>query len=114
MINCAGLAQLASSSNLHIVYGAGTAQTPIDLGVNFPADTLSADAYELAMFSPPSGEVIYQVTRLNTGNVATGTLAAGSVPIGTTLLCHQLWRTNNATALAVGLDICGIYMETDV
>jgi hypothetical protein len=29
------------------------------------------------------------------------------------LLCHQLWRTNNATALAVGLDICGIYIETD-
>lgn len=114
LTNCVGVAQLSTSANLRIVYGAGTAQTPIDLGADFPANTLSADAYELTLFSPPTGEVQYQVTRLNTGNTASGTLAAGSVPLGTTLLCHQLWRSNNATALAVGLDICGIYIETDV
>ena len=64
--------------------------------------------------APPSagGVVYYQVTRLNTGDVASGSFTT-NLPLGTVLLCHQLWRTNNATALAVGLDVAGIYMETD-
>lgn len=114
LTNCVGVAQLSTSNNLQIVYGGAAAQTPIDLGASFPANTLSQDAYELALFSPPSGGVYYQVTRLNTGDKASGFLAAAATPTGSTLLCHQLWRTNNATALAVGLDICGIYIETDM
>ena len=80
---------------------------------NFPANTLSADVYELTMFSPPSsGNVYWSVTRLNTGHKAEGTYTAG-LPSSSTLLCHNNWRTNNATALAVGIDLCGLYMETD-
>lgn len=110
LVNSIGVAQLSTSSNLH-VYGAGaTVDTPVDLGANFPAGGNVA-AYELTMFSPASGGCQWQVTRLDTGDVASGTFAAA--PLGTVLLCHQLWRTNNATALAVGLDICGIYIETD-
>ena len=110
LVNVLGVAQLSTSSNLH-VYGAGAAAgTPVDLGVNFPASGNVA-AYELAMFSPAGGGCQWQVTRLDTGAVASGTFA--TVPLGTVLLCHQLWRTNNATALAVGLDVCGIYIETD-
>lgn len=112
LTNSVGVAQLSGSSNLHIVFGGAAAGTPVDLGANFPANTLSADAYELSMFSPAAGNLNWQVTRLNTGQVASGQITSG-LPLGTTLLCHQLWRTNNATALAVGLDICGIYMETD-
>jgi hypothetical protein len=113
ILNCVGVAQLSSSTNLHIVWGGASANTPIDLGASFPANTSTADAYELSLFAPAAGGAIhYQVTRLNTGDVATGSLTTG-LPLGTTLLCHQLWRTNNATALAVGLDICGIYIETD-
>jgi hypothetical protein len=115
--NMAGVAQISTSNNLQIVYGGSAAQAAIDLGVNFPANTLSADLYELALFAPPDMQVIhYQVTRVNTGDVATGTLsgAVGTViPAATTFLAHSVWRCNNATAAAVGIDVVSVYIETD-
>ena len=111
-VNCIGVGQIAASDNLHIIRGNATAKTPIDLGANFPANT-NSDAYELNLFSPPAGGVHWQVRRLNTAFEATGFLPSTEIPIATQLLCHQLWRCNNATALAVGLDVCGIYIETD-
>lgn len=111
--NAVGVCKLSTSNNLHFYCAGSTATTAIDLGASFPANTLSTDVYELAMFAPSiGGEVNYTVTRMNTGDVASGKITTG-LPLGTQLLCHQIWRTNNATALAVGLDICGIYMETD-
>ncbi|MBX9754541.1 MAG: hypothetical protein K2X80_07275 [Pseudomonadaceae bacterium] len=110
LVNSLGVCRLSTSSNLWI-YGAGaSAGTPVDLGVNFPANNPNA-AYELALFSPSAGGGYWQVTRLDTGDVASGTFSV--VPLGTVLLCNQLWCTNNATALACALDICGIYIETD-
>ena len=111
-VNCIGVGQIGTSGNLHIIRGNATAKTPIDLGANFPANT-NADAYELSLFAPPAGGCYWQVRRLNTTFEATGFLPSTEIPIATQLLCHQLWRCNNATALAVGLDVCGIYIETD-
>lgn len=111
-VNCVGVGQLSTSTNLHIIYGNATAKTAIDLGANFPANT-NADAYELNLFAPNSGGVWYEVKRLNTSFSAVGFLPSTDTPVATTLLCHQAWRTNNTTALAVGLDLCGIYIETD-
>ena len=111
-INCLGVGQIGTSNNLHIIRGNATAKTPIDLGVSFPANT-NADAYELNLFAPPAGGCYWQVRRLNTTFEATGFLPSTEIPVATQLLCHQLWRCNNAAALAVGLDVCGIYIETD-
>lgn len=111
-VNCLGVGQIGTSDNLHIIRGNATAKTPIDLGANFPANT-NADAYELNLFAPPAGGCYWQVRRLNTTFEATGFLPSTEIPVATQLLCHQLWRCNNATALAVGLDVCGIYIETD-
>ena len=111
-INCIGVGQIAASDNLHIIRGNATAKTPIDLGANFPANT-NSNAYELNLFALPSGGCHWHVRRLNTAFEATGFLPSTEIPIATQLLCHQLWRCNNATALAVGLDVCGIYIETD-
>lgn len=111
-VNCLGVGQIGTSNNLHIIRGNATAKTPIDLGADFPANT-NNDAYELSFFAPPAGGCYWQVRRLNTAFEATGFLPSTEIPIATQLLCHQLWRCNNATALAVGLDICGIYIETD-
>jgi hypothetical protein len=115
-----GMGHGASDTTMHIYYGGTSAQTPIDLGANFPANTRSTDVYELALFSPPNvtGTVYYEVTRINTGNVATGTLTDGGggtiLPSATTLLSYlRLWRSNNATALAVAYDIMSDYIETD-
>lgn len=113
LTNAVGVGQLSTSTNLHVYCAGATAATPIDLGANFPANTLSADAYELTMFAPAAGGVVHwQVTRLNTGDVASGSFTT-NLPLGTQLLAIQAWRTNNATAAAVGLDICGLYIETD-
>ena len=117
LTQCVGVGHGAADTNLFLYYGGTAAQTPIDLGVNFPTDTRSVDVYELSLFAPPdtSGTINYEVRRLNTGHVATGTLsgAGAVVPSTTTLLAPWGYRTNNATALAVGLDVMSAYIETD-
>ena len=119
LTNSIGVGHGAADTNLKIYYGGSAAQTAIDLGSNFPVNTLSTDVYELALFAPPSSNntVYYEVTRLNTGNVAAGTLtgtAGTALPASTTLLSYQrAWRCNNATAKAVGLDVMSDYIETD-
>lgn len=91
----------------------GTA-TAVDLGANFPANTLSTDLYELVLFCPPNASGVgYRVERLNTGHVAEGTLAT-DLPASTTLLSPQVWRNNGASALAVGIDVVSQYLETSV
>jgi hypothetical protein len=94
------------------------AQTPIDLGPDFPANTANVDFYELALFAPASETVCHwMVRRLNTGHVAEGVISGvvGTQVPGTTQLIALPWayRTNNATALVVGLDVSSVYTETD-
>jgi hypothetical protein len=119
LTNSIGVGHGAADTTLRLYFGGSAAQAPIDLGANFPANTRSTDAYELALFASPNlTSVGYMVTRLNTGNVASGLLtgetAGVQLPAPTTLLTyHKAWRTNNTTALAVGLDIISDYIETD-
>lgn len=81
------------------------------LGANFPANTSSVDAYELVLSAAPNGTTIgYRVERLNTGAVTSGTLST-NLPLNTTLMGIQMWRCNNATALAVGIDLMSLYIE---
>jgi len=118
LTNSIGVGQGAADTNLKLYYGGSAAQTPIDLGANFPANTSNTDWYELTLFAPPTSNntVYYQVKRLNTGNVTSGTLSgtAGTVlPDNTTYLAIRNWRTNNATAASVTFAIGTMYMETD-
>lgn len=119
LVNCVGVGNGASDTNLMLYYGGSAAQTPINLGSSFPANTLSTDAYELALFSPSSvqAQVYYEVTRLNTGDVVTGVLqdtGGIALPSFVQLLTYSWnYRTNNATALAVSLDLMSDYIETD-
>ncbi len=120
LTNVIGMGHGASDTTMRIFYGGSAAQSPIDLGANFPANTRSVDVFELALFAPPgaANTVHYHVTRLNTGDEASGTLTAGTpgtqLPLSTTMLTNQWgYRTNNATALAVSLDVMSDYIETD-
>jgi hypothetical protein len=118
LTNCIGVGQGASDTNLFIYYGGSAAQTPINLGASFPSNTSNTDLYELTLFASPTSNntVYYQVRRLNTGDVANGTLTgtAGTVlPLNTQVIGYRAWRTNNATATAVNLAIVGVYCETD-
>lgn len=119
LTNGIGVGHGAADTNLKIFYGGSAAQAPIDLGANFPANTLSTDWYELTLYAPSNADntVWYRVCRLNTGHVAQGQLTAATagtqLPLNTTLMNLQAWRTNNATALAVGLDFGTIVIEKD-
>lgn len=118
LTNCIGIGHGAADATMRLYYGGSVAQTPIDLGVNFPTDTRSVDMYELALFAPPNESVVkYEVTRLNTGHVASGTLSGDlgvALPAPTTFLAAPwAYRTNNATLLAAAIDVASIYIETD-
>lgn len=112
-----GVAQLSTSNNLHLVYGGSATQTAIDLGASFPANGASTAAYELQLFAPSGAQTVgWMVTRLDTGDTVSGILSGTvgtAIPLGTTGLNHAAWRCNNATALACGLDIVQVYIETD-
>jgi hypothetical protein len=113
-----GVGKGGADDNLSIFYGGTAAQTPIPLGANFPANTENVDLYELALFSPPdvAQTVHWQVTRLNTGHVASGTLTGGAavLPAADVLLTpFTSIVSNNATAAEVAIDIVSVYAETD-
>lgn len=118
-LNSIGMGHGTTDTNMFIYYGGTVAQPPIDLGPNFPCDTSNTDVYELALFAPPNNTGIHwQVTRLNTGHVASGFIPATSInvtlPSDKTLLTyHNMIRYNGTTALAVGLDVMSDYIETD-
>lgn len=115
LTNCIGIGHGASDTNMKLFYGGSSAQTPVDLGAGFPLD-LSTTPYELALFSPPGTTTVYwQVTNLATDATQSGqvTGAAAVMPQETTLIAPWGYRTNNATALAVGLDVMSAYIETD-
>jgi hypothetical protein len=118
LTSCIGIGHGASDTNFKIFYGGSAAQTPIDLGANFPCNTRSTDMYELALFAPPSvaNTVRWMVTRLNTGHVESGTISGGAtvLPQSSTLMAGlHGYRTNNATPLAVAIDFSRYYLETD-
>jgi len=117
--NCFGLAKLSTdNTQWYIVYGGSAAQTSIALGTSLGAPTLTNTAWDLTFFSPPNSNntVYYSVTNLGSDVTVYGTLtgtAGTALPLSTALLAPCSWRCNNATALAVGLDICSLYIETD-
>lgn len=120
LTNSIGACQLSTdNTQWYLCYGGSTAQTAIALGTGIGAPTSTSDVYEIALFSSPNsnGVVGYQVTNVVTGVNSSGTLTPITVgvqtPASTTLLTPQIWRSNNATALAVGIDILSIYIETD-
>lgn len=117
LTNCIGIGHGAADTNMKLFYGGTSAQTPIDLGVNFPITHGSVNVYELRLYSASnSGNVEYRVTRLNTGHTASGIIEnTGStvLPTNTTLINTWGYRTNNATGASVAIDVMNIYIETD-
>lgn len=114
LTNIIGVGHGAADTNLKVYYGAGTAATPIDLTNAFPTNTLSTEVFEVNLFAPPQTSLTcyYDIIRLNTGDRASGILQS-NLPASTVLLGWNCWRCNNATALAVGFDLCNFYIETD-
>ena len=117
--NAFGLAQISTdATQWYITYGGSAAQTAVALGTTIGAPTLTNTVWDFSLFAPTNSNntVHYQLTNLSSGVVVTGTLtgtAGTALPASTALLAPIAWRCNNATLLAVGLDISSMYIETD-
>jgi hypothetical protein len=115
-LNFLGMAHDAADTNWQIMFndGAGAA-TKVDLGASFSrSPTVSTVMYDLVLWCAPNTTTVnYEVKNLANAAVATGTMTT-NIPANTQLLTWQLWRSNNATAAAVALDIASIYIETEL
>ncbi len=87
--------------------------TKTPLGAAFPSNTQNTDVYEVMLFAAAADtKISYRVTRLNTGDVAEGSVAS-DLPLNTTGIFPIIARGNMGTAAAVGIDIFGMTLETD-
>jgi hypothetical protein len=83
------------------------------------AGAAGGQMYDLTLFAPNNlnGTIAYQVDRIGTAYSATGTITPATpgtqTPASNILLAPRFWRSNNATALAVGMDISSMYIEAD-
>lgn len=123
LTNAIGMARSTTTSNW-VIYGAnGTANsTLIDLGTNFPAGTVSTDIYRLMLFCPPNGTSVgWRVQRLNANDSTTGQpyTASGTItnsaqiPANTAFLAAYGWSSTGTLAGTAGIDLIGLYVETD-
>lgn len=122
LTDCVGFGGLSTSSNMQFVYNdaSGTASL-IDLGSNFPINTLSVDWYRTVIDCDPAGTyidaAIWRCNMMVDGSTVNQyfwqTRIETDLPTATTLLTPHLFRSNNATALAVGLDVSAVTVETN-
>lgn len=113
--NAIGVCAIANDTTLNICYGGSAAQTPIDLGANFPANTDLTDLYEFSLYAPANGTVIYRLRRLNTGDevfgLLNGTLGT-QLPNYNTMLSPQIYRSNGGTASAAEVGVYELFIQT--
>jgi len=115
IINSISVAQTNGSTNWMICYGGSAAQTPINTGMAIN----NTDFLEFTLYARPdvNNSVAWRLENISTGVVANGVLTGTSgtaLPATATGLGPIIWRSNNATAAAVGIDIAGYYMESDI
>lgn len=115
LTNVLGVGNASGDANLQVLHndGAGSC-TKIDLGASFPVSTGVNNAhYEAVFFCPPNAATVgYRITRLDTGDVVSGTLSA-DLPAASTFLVPHLYANNNGVASAVILDFYRYYLESD-
>jgi hypothetical protein len=120
LTNIIGVGHGAADTNLMLYCAGSAAQTQINLGANFPANTFSTDMYRFTIWAAQDGSINYQVDRLGTAYTASGTFpnptpgtTAPANNNSSTILGPRLWRCNTATALAVALDVACVSIQTD-
>lgn len=103
LINTLGVCKLSTSNNLHIFYNDATGlATTVDLGVNYPANNVTAYFYDLEIYKDSgTANLTIKVTRID----ASGNRISTNQVINTnynTLVNYNpvVYGTNNATAAA--------------
>lgn len=115
LTNMIGIGNDSADSNLQIMSNdaSGTA-TKVDLGASFPVPSLSGnEMYELTLFAKANDTSVgWRVVRLDTGDVASGTISS-DLPASTTFLAPHLYVNNDGVANAVVLDFYRYYLSSD-
>ena len=99
-----GVGHDSGDTTLQVMHNDGTGSaTKINLGANFPTNTVSTDAYRVS-FTAEAGstDIAYLVERLNTGHTASGTITTNTP---TALMRPSCRRTTGGSATAVSLNI---------
>lgn len=115
LTNIIGMGWDAADSNVQMMHndGTGTA-TKIDLGASFAVPTVDRTAvFEIVLFCAPNGSTIfYEVTRLDTGAGASGSITT-DIPGNTTLINPYGYMSVGGTSSVIGIALMGLYVETD-
>lgn len=116
LINLVGVGNDNGDTQMQLYASGAVAQARTALGANFPANTVSVDVYELAIYCPPNGSRIdWSLLRMNTGHFTSGSISAGANLMANTLFLNtQMWRGNGGTGTAVGIDMLSVYYDLDV
>jgi nitrogen fixation protein len=111
LLNCAGFCRLSTSNNIHLVHNdsSGTATT-VDLGANFPANTVSTDKYNLIWAVVPTG-LYLRIERVGTAFYYETTLTS-DIPSASTGLNFGAYIVDTTGAsVATGFDWYGTYIR---
>lgn len=113
LMNCIGIGWDSADTTLQIMYNDGVSVcTKVPLSESFPANNASA-VYQLDLFAPPAASWVgWRVKRLDTGDVAEGTMV-DNLPASSQLLSWHANVNNGGTAAAVILSVMRTYLETD-
>ena len=115
LTNCIGIGNANTDANLQILNNdASGGATKTDLGSSFPVPDSSNNAiYEMTLFAKANDTSIgWRVVRLDTGDVASGTISS-DMPAGSTFLAPHFYVNNNGVASAVILDFYRYYLSSD-
>jgi len=86
--------------------------TKVPLSASFPSNSTTA-VYQLDLFAAPNASTVgWRVKRLDTGDIASGTIST-DLPLATQLLSWHGYMNNGGTALAVVFAHMRTYLETD-
>jgi hypothetical protein len=116
-LRCIGIGYDSADANLQFIRNdaTGTA-TKIDLGASFAIPTTDRAAiWRLRMFSPPgpTQSVSYEVTNIDTGVVASGTVTT-DLPSTTSFISPRIQASAGGTSSVIGVAIGSVQVQTEV
>lgn len=116
LTNVVGIGHNSGETTLRVYGGDGTAGTPVDLGSNFSALGSFAGFYDFRIVGLAEG-VFWQAIAWDDAVAdvplaqASGKFARAPAPT-TAITALTAFRTNNATALAVSLDLASVFISS--
>lgn len=111
LTNCIGIGHEANGTTWKLYYGGSAAQTPIDLGANFPVN--NTDLMQIIISSHPADALIYEYAvrrwtstqKFETSGIL-GPLTATQIIDVATTVGARAWRSNGTAAAEVIMAVC--------